>query len=87
MKTCVSRKKKEKRLSNCNNRNNLSKTRLLKGEQKISKENEKNLATEKISDIAPENPLKEQPSKEEGKNSDSIERVRKIFREIQLTKL
>ena len=40
--------KKEKRFSNCNKRNNLSKTKLLKGEQKISKENEKNLTTEKL---------------------------------------
>ena len=48
MRTCASRKKKEKRLSNCNKHNNLSKTRLLKGEQKISKENEINVTTEKL---------------------------------------
>ena len=41
-------------------------------------------------DIVPENPLKEQPSKEMKigkKDSGSIERVHKNFREIQLTKL
>ena len=48
MKTCARRIKKEKRLSSCNKRNNLSKTRLLKGGEKISKENERNLTSEKL---------------------------------------